>query len=96
MAVKSFYDYLVYSEELVNCKENNRRAREKGFNNVALNNSNRWNDENFRNKTSRNISEGQLASGCFSGRRNPRYEFKNCGIVSIVNLKGKVNRLSKA
>lgn len=124
--------------EWVNCKENNRRAREKGFNNIALSNSNRWNDENFRNKTSRNISEGQIASGCFSGRRNPRYrfeihgedgrlymmselatltgksltwvynhivkflngmeipEFKNCGIVSIVDLKGKVNRLSKA
>lgn len=96
--------------EWVTCAENNRRAREKGLN----------------------------ASGCFAGRKNPRYrfeihgedgrvymmseltaltgksltwvynqivkflngediaEFKACGIISIVDLKGKVNRLSKA
>ena len=123
--------------EWVTKKENNRRAREKGFNNVSLNNSIRWNDKEFRDKTAKNISGGQIASGCFSGRRNPRYrfeihgengrlymmselteltgksltwiynniikflngedviEFKNCGIISIVDLKSKVNRLSK-
>lgn len=124
--------------EWVTCAENNRRAREKGFNNVSLSNSNRWNDEEFRKKTAQNISAGQISSGCFSGKKNPRYrfeihgengktymmseltaltgksltwiynniikylngadipEFKNCGITSIVDLKGKVNRLSKA
>jgi len=124
--------------EWVTCSENNCRAREKGLNNVSANNSARWNSEEFRNKTARNISAGQLASGCFSGKRNPRYrfeihdihgqeymmseltaltgkslswvynhivkflngenvsEFKSCGIVSVVDLKGKVNRLSKA
>ena len=124
--------------ECVTCTENNRRAREKGFNNISLSNSVRWNCKEFRDKTAKNISAGQLASGCFSGIRNPRYrfeihdengklymmseltaltgksltwvynhivkflngetvpEFTNCGIVSIVDLKGKVNRLSKA
>lgn len=124
--------------EWVTCSENNRRAREKGFNNVSLSNSTRWDSEDFRNRVAKNISAGQLASGCFSGKRNPRYrfeihgegetlymmseltaltgksltwvynhivkflngvsvpEFKNCGVVSIVDLKGKVNRLSKA
>jgi len=124
--------------EWVTCKENNRRARENGFNNVSLSNSNRWNCEEFRKKTAQNISAGQIASGCFSGKKNPRYrfeihceygkiymmselnaltgksltwvynhiveflngkdvpEFKNCGISSIIDLKGKVNRLSKA
>lgn len=124
--------------EWVTCTENNRRAREKGFNNVSASNSNRWNSEEFRKKTARNISAGQIASGCFSGKHNPSYrfeihdingqehmmselpaltgkslswvynhivkflngedvpEFKNCGIVSVVDLKGKVHRLSKA
>ena len=124
--------------EWVTAKENNRRAREKGVNNVSLNNSKRWKDDDFRKKTSKNISEGQMSSGCFSGKKNPRYrfeihgegekiymmseltaltgksltwvynhivkflngaevpEFRNCGIISIVDLKGKVNRLSKA
>ena len=124
--------------EWVTSEENNRRAREKGVNNISLSNSKRWNDEEFRKKTARNISTGQIASGCFSGRKNPRYrfeihgednrlymmselttltgksltwvyksiikflsgedviEFKNCGIVSITDLKSKVNRLSKA
>ena len=124
--------------EWVTCTENNRRAREKGFNDISASNSNRWNNEEFRNNTAKNISAGQLASGCFSGKRNPRYrfeihdmqsreymiselpaltgkflswvynhivkflsgenvpEFENCGIISIIDLKGKVNRLSKA
>ena len=124
--------------EWVTCTENNRRARKKGFNNISLSNSNRWNNEEFRNKTSKNISAGQIASGCFSGKKNPRYrfeihgesgkiymmseltslmgksltwiynhiikflngkdvpEFKNYGITSIIDLKGKVNRLSNA
>ena len=124
--------------EWVTCSENNRRAREKRLNNVSASNSNRWSSEEFRSNTSKNIFAGQLASGCFSGKRNPRYrfeihdiqgreymmsaltaltgkslswvynrivkflngedvpEFKNCGIISVVDLKGKVNRLSKA
>lgn len=124
--------------EWVTCTENNRRAREKEFNNISLSNSSRWNCEEFRSKTAKNISAGQIASGCFSGKKNPRYrfeihgedgkiymmselttltgksltwvynhiikflngedvsEFKNYGIISIVDLKGKVNRLSNA
>ena len=99
---------------------------------------NRWNDDEFRNKTAKNISAGQIASGCFSGKKNPRYrfeirdvegneymmtdlikltgksltwvynhiikflngedvkEFAARGIVSVTDLKSKVNRLSKA
>lgn len=62
--------------EWVTCLENNRRAREKGFNNVSQSNSKRWNDDEFRQRTSRNISAGQITSGCFSGKRNPRYRFE--------------------
>ena len=62
--------------EWVTCAENNRRAREKGFNNISLSNSNRWDCEEFRNTTSKNISMGQIASGCFSGKKNPRYRFE--------------------
>ncbi len=58
--------------EWVTPKENNRRAREKGVNDVSLSNSNRWKDEEFRKKTSRNISAGQILSGCFSRRHNLR------------------------
>lgn len=115
--------------EWVTAKENNRRTRENGVNNVSLNNAKRWKDDDFRKKTSKNISEGQMSSGCFSGKKNPRYrfeihveggkiymmskltaltgksltwvynhivkflnglevpEFRNCGIISIVDLK---------
>lgn len=115
--------------EWVTAKENNRRARENGVNNVSLNNAKRWKDDDFRKKTSKNISEGQMSSSCFSGKKNPRYrfeihgeggkiymmseltaltgksltwvynhivkflngleipEFRNCGIISIVDLK---------
>ena len=62
--------------EWVPCTENNRRAREKGFNTISLNNSNRWKVEEFRSKTSQNISAGQIAAGCFSGKKNPRYRFE--------------------
>ena len=124
--------------EWVTSKENNRRARENGLNDISSSNSKRWGCDEFRKKTSRNISAGQIALGCFSGRNNPRYrfeirgnagkiymmselveltgkssswvynriikflsgadvpEFKNCGIISITDLKSKVNRLSKA
>lgn len=127
-----------YNLEWVTCAENNKRARERGINNIPLSNSERWNDKDFRNKTSKNISKGQKESGCFAGKNNPRYrfeirdtdgkeymmselvnltgksltwvynsiikflngqevtEFKNCGIISIIDLKSKVNRLSKA
>ena len=121
-----------------NPPENNRRTREKGINDISQSNSTRWKDENFRKNTAKNISKGQIKSGCFAGKNNPRYrfeiidaegkeymmsdlvnltgksltwvynhirkflngenvsEFKNCGMVSIKDLKSKVNRLSKA
>lgn len=97
-----------YNLEWVTGAENNRRARQNGTNNISLSNSVRWNDGEFRNRTAKNISEGQIASVCFSGKRNPRHrfeillsgedvkEFTACGIISITDLKSKVNRLSKA
>ena len=132
------FNNAAYNLEWVTCAENNRRARQNGSNNISLNNSNRWNDDEFRNKTAKNISAGQIASGCFSGKKNPRYrfeirdvegneymmtdlikltgksltwvynhiikflngedvkEFAARGIVSVTDLKSKVNRLSKA
>ena len=132
------FNNAAYNLERVKYTENNRRTREKGINNVTKNNFERWNNDNFRHKTSQNISKGQIKSGCFSGKNNPRYrfeirdingkdymmsesvkligksstwvykhilkfldgeiikEFEECGIVSITDLKSKVNRLSKA
>ena len=132
------FNNAAYNLEWVTCTENNKRAREKGVNDVSKNNSERWKNDNFRLKTSKNISKGQIKSGCFAGKNNPRYrfkiidingkeymmselvslvgksltwvynhvvkflngetvrEFEECGIVSITDLKSKVNRLSKA
>ena len=132
------FNNAAYNLEYVTCTENNKRAREKGVNNISKNNSERWQDKDFRNKTAKNISKGQIKAGCFAGKNNPRYrfeildaegkeymmselagltgksltwvynhiikflagenikEFENCGIVSIIDLKSKVNRLSKA
>lgn len=100
--------------EWVTCTENNRRAREKGLNNVSAGNYKRWNSEEFRNRVARNISAVQLAMmselTALTGKslswvynRIVKFlkgedvpEFKSCGIISVVDLKGKVNRLSKA
>lgn len=54
---------------------NNKHAREMGLNDVSLSNKLRWSNEEFRNRTSRNISEGIRASGCNVGRNNPNSRY---------------------
>lgn len=56
--------------------ENNRHARDNNLNNVSESNSKRWNDTEFREKTSKNISIGQLLSGCNSGKNNGRFRYE--------------------
>ena len=146
MAVKKFYDYLVYSDGRIYSNLTNKFLKPDCYSAYAKvtlridGNSKRFTvhrliaylfcnpPDNYsefdvnrraREKGLNNVSAGQLASGCFSGKRNPRYrfeihdihgreymmsvlngedipEFKNCGIISVIDLKGKVNRLSKA
>lgn len=55
--------------------ENNKHARDTFLNNVSLSNSKRWEDPLFREKTSKNISEGQLKSGCNAGKNNGRFRY---------------------
>lgn len=56
-------------------KENNRRARENLLNNVSESNSKRWENNDFRERTSRNISLGKIASGKSKGRNNPMFRY---------------------
>lgn len=54
---------------------NNKHARENNLNNVSKSNHDKWKDEAFRQKTSRNISLGQLKSGCNKGKNNPNFRY---------------------
>ena len=56
-------------------EHNNKHARETGLNNISQSNSKRWEDENFRNRTSKSISQGIKASGCNVGTRNPNFRY---------------------
>jgi hypothetical protein len=62
--------------EWVTMDENNRRARENKLNDISYNNSVRWNDEDFRKNTGRNISIGRTLSGCARGKNNPTYRYE--------------------
>lgn len=56
--------------------ENNKHARDMGLNNVSKSNSKRWDDDEFRKRTAKNISKGSLKSGSNKGNRNPRFRYK--------------------
>lgn len=56
--------------------ENNKHARDTGLNNISKSNSDRWKNPCFRNRVSKNISEGILKSGCTKGSRNPKFRYK--------------------
>lgn len=56
--------------------ENNKHARDMGLNNISKSNSERWDDDEFRKKTAKNISKGSFESGCNKGERNPRFRYK--------------------
>lgn len=55
--------------------ENNKHARETGLNDVSRSNSERWNDPEFRERTSRNISETLIREGAFAHKKNPRFRY---------------------
>ena len=54
---------------------NNKHARDMKLNDVSLSNHNRWKDNTFRDKTSKNISEGRIKSGCSKNEKNPRFKY---------------------
>lgn len=62
--------------EWVTISENNRRARVNGRNNIRQSNSDRWLDEEFRQKTSENFSRIHTELGCHKGVKNGRYRFE--------------------
>ena len=62
--------------EWCNHYENNKHARKTGLNNITVSNSKRWNDEDFRKATSRNISLGLRNSGAAAGENNPRFKYR--------------------
>lgn len=54
---------------------NNIHARVMGLNNISKSNSDRWNDDSFRNRVSKNISKGRKLSGCSKGKNNPKFRY---------------------
>lgn len=56
-------------------KENNQHAIDNGLRNVAQSNSDRWLDDNFRERVSKKISKTQQERGVNKGSNNPRYKY---------------------
>ena len=56
-------------------KYNNYHARENKLNDVSKSNSERWNDNTFRQRTSKNISSGLLLSQNNKGKNNSRFRY---------------------
>lgn len=54
---------------------NNRHAREKGLNNVSKSNSRRWENDEFRKKTSEKMSRTLKERGTYKGSKNPRFRY---------------------
>lgn len=54
---------------------NNKHARDMGLNNISKSNSDRWKDDEFRKRASKNISKGIILSGCSKGRNNPKFRY---------------------
>lgn len=55
---------------------NNKHARDMGLNNVSLSNSNRWKNDEFRKRTSANISKGILLKESTKGKNNGRFRYE--------------------
>ena len=64
-----------YNLEWCDAYYNNKHARDNKLNDVPLSNSERWKDLKFREKTSKNISEGILKSESNKGKNNPRFRY---------------------
>jgi homing nuclease of hnh family with numod4 and ienr domains len=56
--------------------ENNKHARDTGLNNVSKSNHDRWNDIDFRHKTSQNISKGLKYHKSNVGEKNPKFRYR--------------------
>lgn len=50
--------------------ENNKHARDNNLNNVSLSNSIRWNNQDFRESTSKNMSDSRIKNETAKGRNN--------------------------
>lgn len=73
---------------------NNKHARDTGLNNVSESNKTRWDDDEFRIRVSKNISEGIIRSGSSAGENNGRFRYRilcNGEIISRVELSKKLN-----
>lgn len=56
--------------------ENNKHARVNGLNDISKSNSERWNDSDFRMKTSKKISQTTKENGTNRGVNNPNFRYK--------------------
>lgn len=54
---------------------NNKHARDTGLNNIRLSNSKRWENVEFRTKTSASIAKTRIERGTAKGRNNPRFRY---------------------
>lgn len=55
---------------------NNYHARINNLNNISKSNSKRWKNEEFRKRTSKNISIGLIKSGCNKNENNNRFRYE--------------------
>ena len=73
--------------EITDYYGNNKHARDTGLNNVSLSNSLRWEDEKFREKTSKNISKGTLKAKSNSNENNPRFKYRIFNRGNVITRK---------
>lgn len=69
--LNNFYTNLEWCDYYIN----NKHARDTNLNNVKRSNSVRWEDEEFRLKTSKHISEGMKKAGISKGKNNPKFRY---------------------
>lgn len=55
---------------------NNYHARKNGLNNISKSNSKRWDNPEFRNKTSKNISKGIIKNKSSKWKNNGRFRYE--------------------
>ena len=56
--------------------ENNYHARKNNLNNVSKSNSERWKNDEFRQKMSKKFSENAIKNQTFKGRKNGRFRYE--------------------
>ena len=62
--------------EWVTYEYNNYHARVNGLNNISESNKKRWQDDKFRYKVSKKISETQLSNNCNKRKNNGRFKYR--------------------